>query len=123
MGRAKVYRHVGRAQSVWGLEPVDAIALAILLWALLTFHRGAFLPNLCVIALAYLGLRFAKRGKPTGYTLHLVRYALRRSAFLSAAAPDLRGRSHPFTPGARPAAADGFRQYLPSSLPTTPRNP
>ena len=98
MARAPVYRNIDRRQQWLGLEPVDAVGLGAILWLLLTFHRGALAVNLLVVVVCFVGLRVAKRGKPSGYTTALVRYSLSRRAFLSAAEPDVVGRQHPFVP-------------------------
>ena len=97
--RTKVYRNIARRQQFVGLEPVDAVGLAIVLWLLLTFNRGALAVNALALAICYVGLRLAKRGKPDGYTTDLIRYSLSRRSFLSAMEPDTIGRHHPFPPG------------------------
>ena len=98
MARARIYRHIGRRPRYLGLEPLDALLLAGLLWVLLTFHRNALASNALIVVAAYTALRLAKRGKPDGYTTDVIRYAFSRRTFLSAAEIDEVGRSRPFRP-------------------------
>jgi hypothetical protein len=118
MSRAKVYRNIERRQQYLGLEAVDAVALAVVLWLLLTFHRGALGINGLVMVICYVALRVAKRGKPAGYTTDLVRFAVSRRAFLSAAEPDEHGRRHPFRPRSANAVDDAMapRHRSPGAL-------
>jgi hypothetical protein len=94
MPRARVYRNLARRQELWGLEPVDVLALAGVLWVLLTFHRGQLALNGLCMAVLYVALRLAKRGRPPGFTTDALRYAFSRRVFLSAAEPDREGRAH-----------------------------
>lgn len=89
--RAKVYRNVELRQEWLGLEPFDAIGLGGLAWLLMLINRSGFGWNLVALAVAYAGLRMAKRGKPEGYTTTLIRFYFRRP-FFSAAGPDREGR-------------------------------
>ena len=98
MPRAKVFRNIDRGPRWLGLEPFDALLLAVVLWVLLTFCRSTLTIDALVLSIAYVGLRIAKRGKPTGHTMALVRYAFSKKSFLSAAEPDVVGRRHPFSP-------------------------
>ena len=84
---ARVYRNVELRQEWLGLEPFDAVALGALAWLLMLVNRNGLAWNLLALALAYAGLRLAKRGKPEGYTTKVIRYFIRRP-FYSAAAPD-----------------------------------
>lgn len=104
---AKVYRNISRRPEWFGLEPVDALALTLLFWALLLVHEGAVLWNLAVLVLSYVALRLVKHGKPPGYTTARALYTFRPRAFLSAATPDRAGRAHPFSP--RPPHAAGSK--------------
>jgi hypothetical protein len=113
MSRAKVYRNIDRKQQWLGLEPVDALGLALVLWVLLTFHRGALAANAVILGGCYVGLRVAKRGKPAGHTTALLRYVVMPRGFLSAGAPDLVGRRHRFvatTHGSRAASDPNHRR-------------
>lgn len=85
--RAKVYRNIELRQEWLGLEPFDAVGLGGLAWLLMLVNRGGLAWNLVALAIAYAGLRIAKRGKPEGYTTTLIRFFVRRP-FYSAAARD-----------------------------------
>src|SRR6266545_8015498 len=98
MSRERVYRNIDRRPQYLGLEPIDCLALACVLWILLTFNRGALLLNVLVLVVCYVALRVAKRGKPDGHTTDVLRYTLSRRVFLSAGEIDLDGRAHPFRP-------------------------
>lgn len=93
MRRARVYRNIARQPEYLGLEPADALALAVVLWVLLTFHRDALAINAAVLMACYVALRIAKRGKPPGYTTDVLRFCLSRRTFLSASEPDVQGRA------------------------------
>ncbi len=95
LARARVYRNVELRQEWLGLEPFDAVVLGAMAWLLMLVNRSGLAWNLMALALAYVGLRIAKRGKPEGYTTTLVRFYLRRP-FYSAAAPDRKLGGHPF---------------------------
>ena len=101
MARAEVYRNIDRRQQWAGVEPIDAVVLGAVLWLLMSLNGGAFAINLLAVATCYVGVRLAKRGKPDGYTKELLRFLLADRAFLSAAEPDVDGRSHPFHPTSR----------------------
>lgn len=105
MPRARVYRNIERRAQYLGLEPIDILALAIVLWGVMTFNRGALAVNGLAMVVCYVALRVAKRGKPDGYTTDVIRYALSRRIFLSAGEPDAKGRRHPFL--APKGAVDG----------------
>lgn len=97
--RAHVFRNIERRQEFLGLEFVDALAVAIVLWLVMTFHPGHFFVNGALVALCLGAIKLAKRGQPKGYTTSVFRYtarALLRRSVLSAAAPDREGRAHPF---------------------------
>jgi hypothetical protein len=94
--RAKVYRNVERRQEWLGLEPFDALALGVLAWALMLLYRHALVWNVLTVVGAWLGLRLAKRGRPTGFTMALVRFYLVRRPFFSAAARDTELAGQPF---------------------------
>jgi hypothetical protein len=106
-----VYRNVELRQQWLGLEPIDALALGVLAWLLLTFNRSAFGWNALLLAAGYVGMRIGKRGKPDGYTTSLARFYLRRP-FHSAAGRDVVGAAHPFpiavASSAGPLAARAF---------------
>jgi hypothetical protein len=97
LARAKVYRNVDLRQEWFGLEPFDALALAALAWLLMLVNREGVAWDLLLLALAYVALRIAKRGKPEGYTTTVVRHFLRRP-FFSAAARDRELAGRPFAP-------------------------
>jgi hypothetical protein len=101
LARAKVYRNVELRQQWLGVEPLDAVSLGALAWLLMLVNRSGLSWNLLALALAYGGLRVAKRGKPKGYTTTLLRYYLRRP-FFSAAAPDRRLSGSPFPEATHP---------------------
>src|SRR5262245_9503910 len=96
MARERVHRNIDRRPQYLGLEPLDCLGLACVLWLLFTFNPGALPLNVFVMAVSYVALRLIKRGKPDGYTTDVLRYALSRRVFLSAADIDAEGRAHPF---------------------------
>ncbi len=83
--RAKVYRNVELRQEWLGLEPFDLVALGGLAWILMLVNRAGLAWNLLTIAIAYVALRLAKRGKPENYTTTVIRFFLRRPFFSAAA--------------------------------------
>lgn len=92
-----VYRHIERRTELLGLEvPVDLFVLGAFLGVAMFVGAGPLYLVLALVAL-YALLRFLKRGKPGGYLGALLRYA-GRPPVLSAAAPDVAGRLHPFVP-------------------------
>lgn len=95
--RAKVYRNVELRQEFFGLEPFDLIGLAAVGWVLMLIGRDAFLWDLVILVAVYVGVRIAKRGKPEGYTIAVLRHLFRRP-FFSAAAPDEEVAARSFTP-------------------------
>ena len=95
LARAKVYRNVEMRQQWFGLEILDLFLLGAAGWALLTFNNRALGWNLIVLLVAYVLLRVAKRGKPEGYLMSLLRFYMRKPVF-SAAARDRTGAAHPF---------------------------
>jgi hypothetical protein len=95
MPREPVHRNIDRRHQYLGLEPVDCLALMTLLWVLFAVNPDALPLNALVLAISYVALRVAKRGKPEGYTTDAVRYALSRRVLLSAAEIDHIGRAHP----------------------------
>ena len=116
MGTAKVHRHLAKSQEWLGLEPIDALALGLLTWILVTFNAGALLINLCVVCAGYAALRIAKRGKPAGYTTALVKYTARsRRALLTGHAIDRDGRRHPW-----PHSSSVTRAAVAARPPTAP---
>lgn len=115
LSRARVYRNVELRQELLGLEPFDALGLGALGWLLMVLNRHSLGLNLLALALAYVGVRAAKRGQPPGHTTALVRFYLRRP-FFSAAADDREGAAHPFPFGparSGPAAAGWSRRGAP----------
>ena len=95
LARAKVYRNVELRQEWLGLEPFDALAIGGVGWILMLVNREGVAWDLVVLAIAYVALRLAKRGKPEGYSTTLFRYFIRRP-FFSAAACDTRLSGRPF---------------------------
>jgi hypothetical protein len=97
MRRAPVYRNLAREPEWLGLEPADALLVGTFAWVLQTFVKPGFALMVAATALIYVALRLWKRGKERGYTLTVVRYALRsRRAVLVAGEPDHEGRQQPF---------------------------
>jgi len=94
LARAKVYRNIELRQELVGLEPLDAVSLGVAAWILMIVNR-AVLWNLLALAILYVAVRIAKRGKPEGFTTTLLRYHLRHP-FFSAAAPDEKLAIWPF---------------------------
>lgn len=96
---ATVYRNIERRQEFIGLEFVDALVVAVVLWAVMMFHQGHFFVNAAIVGACFGALKLYKRGKPRGYTTALFRFGARivlRRATLSAATADTQTRPFPF---------------------------
>ena len=96
LAQAKVHRNIEMQQQWGGLEIPDGILLGTLAGLLIYFNSRGFFWNVVAVAIAYVSLRIAKRGRPEGWLTAFARHFGRRS-FYSAAAPDLEGRAHPFS--------------------------
>jgi hypothetical protein len=100
-----VYRNIDLRQEILGVEPLDGFALAGVFGLLAFIHRHGAVWNVLVTVIAYVALRIAKRGKPEGYTLTLVRF-FRRRPYFSAAAADRELDAHAFGPTRSPNGHD-----------------
>ena len=76
MKTIKVYRSVNTSDRLFGLELADGSALLLIFFLAFMFNREGLFSNGLVLALAYIGIRALKRGKPDGYVLDLTRYVL-----------------------------------------------
>ena len=72
----KVFRNINLKDKFMGLELVDGCILLVVFFAAFMVNKESLFVNALVLVGAYLGLRTLKRGKPDGYLLCLVRYAL-----------------------------------------------
>lgn len=71
----KVYRNINTPILFFGLELADCIAVFGVFLAVFYVSNRLFL-NLIFVAGAYVSLRLLKKGKPVGYTTHLVKFLL-----------------------------------------------
>src|SRR5438034_888594 len=95
LDQAKVYRNAELRQSWLGLEPLDWIALGLVLLLLRVANRHALGWQVLTLVLVFSGLRVLKRGRPEHHTTALVRFYLRRRPFFSAGAPDTKAVPFP----------------------------
>ena len=69
----RVYRNIAMPVLFFGLELMDLLVLAVLF--LIVFNASdRLILNLLLLFGSYLALRYFKKGKPSGYTLHLARF-------------------------------------------------
>lgn len=59
-----------------GLELVDGCILLFTFFVTFLINRNGLFTNCFLLVLVYIGLRALKRGKPEGYILILLRFAL-----------------------------------------------
>ena len=71
----KVYRNINTPILFFGLELADCIGVFAVFLAVFYVSDHLFL-NLFFVAGAYISLRLLKKGKPAGYTTHLVKFLL-----------------------------------------------
>jgi accessory gene regulator protein AgrB len=75
MQPVKTYTYLDRKEKALGLEIIDFLLLAVV-YALTFLLSMNLVLNLAVMSAVYLLLRLYKRGKPAGYTAHLVRFLM-----------------------------------------------
>ena len=71
----KVYRNIATPILFFGMELVDCMGVFVIFLGVFFVSDHLFL-NLLIVAGAYFSVRFLKKGKPAGYTLHLVKFLM-----------------------------------------------
>ena len=93
-----VYRGVAQRVELFGVDRGDLAVLVFFCYGCFIINRQGLPTNLLATLALLALLRFMKRGKPSGYTDRMLRYAkrIRKESFLSASTQDAWGRANPF---------------------------
>jgi len=70
---AKVYRNIAVPILFFGLELTDCLVVFGVFLGVF-FVSDRLVPNLVLVSGAFFAIRLLKRGKPSGYTLHLLKF-------------------------------------------------
>ena len=71
----KVYRNIATPILFFGMELVDCMAVFGVLLAVFFVSDHLFL-NLLIVTGVFFSVKLLKKGKPAGYTLHLVKFLM-----------------------------------------------